>query len=305
MAILFSNEILDSVHKELQKATRSVQIITAYCKESSFDHIDSCINACVTDKRLMVRFRMDDVIKGSSDFSILEKGIKNGWSVFIRFDLHAKTYIVDNKRGLVGSANTTNSGLSLGRSGNMEMATLTDIDDNDIKKINRLFNDAIPVDQALIDRLYEQIKGVPPTSSGKKHSWDLSITSMFTPHVETLFSYEFPEEDSLTEGSYLSFIDEVYHGDKDEIRESLRWSNAYIWLLSVLKDNDGCMYFGGLTEKLHNAMISDPKPYRRDVKIMLSNLLSLIEELEMDEIRIDRPNYSQRVMLASDVQNDG
>ena len=68
-------------------------------------------------------------------------------------------------------------------------------------------------------------------------------------------------------------------------------------LLNVLKGNDGCMYFGELSQNLHNALISDPKPYRRDVKQMLANLLSLIEKLGMEEIVIDRPNYSQRVML--------
>lgn len=30
---------------------------------------------------------------------------------------------------------------------------------------------------------------------------------------------------------------------------------------------------------------------------MLANLLQLIEKLEMDEIVIDRPNYSQRIKL--------
>ena len=57
------------------------------------------------------------------------------------------------------------------------------------------------------------------------------------------------------------------------------------------------MYFGALSEKLHNALVSDPKPYRRDVKQMLTNLLSLCNQLGMEEIVIDRPNYSQRVKL--------
>ena len=110
MSLLFSNEILDSVKKELNSATSSVQIITAYCKQSSLSHLNGCINNSVVDKKLLVRFRMDDVLKGSTDFSILEYGIQAGWEVYVRFDLHAKTYIVDNKRGLVGSANATNSG---------------------------------------------------------------------------------------------------------------------------------------------------------------------------------------------------
>ena len=81
--------------------------------------------------------------------------------------------------------------------------------------------------------------------------------------------------------------------------EAFRWSNAYLWLLTVLKENEGCLYYGVLSEKLHNAMVSDPKPYRRDVKKMLSNLLLLIQELNMEEITIDRPNYSQRVRLTN------
>ena len=57
------------------------------------------------------------------------------------------------------------------------------------------------------------------------------------------------------------------------------------------------MYFGELSASLHNTVVSDPKPYRKDIKKMLANLLNLIEELEMEEIVIDRPNYSQRVSL--------
>ena len=47
----------------------------------------------------------------------------------------------------------------------------------------------------------------------------------------------------------------------------------------------------------YSVVVSDPKPYRKDVKKMLSNLLKLIEELEMEEIVIDRPNYSQRIRI--------
>ena len=55
--------------------------------------------------------------------------------------------------------------------------------------------------------------------------------------------------------------------------------------------------FGAITEELHNALVSDPKPYRKDVKQLLANLLSMVEELQMDEIMIDKPNFSQRVRL--------
>lgn len=44
MAILFSNEIIDTIVKELHKATDSVQIITAYCKEKTFASVDKGIH---------------------------------------------------------------------------------------------------------------------------------------------------------------------------------------------------------------------------------------------------------------------
>ena len=142
-----------------------------------------------------------------------------------------------------------------------------------------------------------QITAVKAVDTCSNYSWDISIKNMFKPHIETLFSYELPEECSLRKGEYFSFIDKEYTGNIEEFRESFRWSNAYLWLVSVLRENEGCIYFGALSEKLHNVMVSDPKPYRRDVKNMLSNLLSLIDQLQMEEIVVDRPNYSQRIRL--------
>lgn len=297
MAILFSNEIMNAVVNELHKATDSVQIITAYCKEKTFKYLDSEINEDVQEKKLLVRFRLDDVLKGSTDFGILNYGIEHGWKVYVRFDLHAKTYIVDNKRGLVGSANATNSGLNIGKSGNMEMAAFVDVEPEDIEKIGSLFNDAILVDDYILTNLRQQFEAIENEENTEGHSWDDSIMKLFNPHIETLFSYELPEDFELKTGEYFRFLDENYDGNKEKLKETFRWSNAYLWLLDTLRSHEGCMYFGDLSANLHNTVVSDPKPYRKDIKQMLSNLLRLIDELGMEEVVIDRPNYSQRVRL--------
>lgn len=77
-----------------------------------------------------------------------------------------------------------------------------------------------------------------------------------------------------------------------------------MWLLDTLREHDGCMYFGELSSCLHKVVVSDPKPYRRDVKQMLANLLRLVQELEMEEIKIDRPNYSQRIIMRKEENNN-
>lgn len=299
MAILFSNEIIDTIVKELHKATDSVQIITAYCKEKTLRYLDAEISTEVKEKKLLVRFRLDDVLKGSTDFEILSYGIEHGWKVYVRFDLHAKTYIVDNKRGIVGSANVTNAGLNIGKAGNMEMAAFVDIEPYDIEKIGNLFEDAILVDPCILENLKHQFDLTEKTDIKEGYSWDSTIMKLFNPHIETLFSYELPEDFELKAGEYFQFLDESFDGNKEKLKEVFRWSNAYLWLLDTLRGHDGCMYFGELSASLHNAVVSDPKPYRKDIKQMLANLLKLIEELEMEEIIIDRPNYSQRVRMVN------
>lgn len=297
MAILFSNEIMDAVVKELHRATDSVQIITAYCKEKTLKRLDYEINSEVKDKRLLVRFRLEDLLKGSTDFGILQYGLDRGWKVYVRFDLHAKTYIVDNKRGLVGSANVTNSGFNLGKSGNMEMAAFVDIEEKDIKKIENLFKDAVPVTEDLLLKMKQQFDAVNKNEESISYRWDKAIMNLFKPCVETLFSYELPDEFELKKGEYFSFLDETFDGNKVKMKEIFSSSNCYLWLIDTLKNNNGCMYFGKLSESLHIAVVSDPKPYRKDIKIMLMNLLKLIKKLEIEEIIIDRPNYSQRIRL--------
>jgi len=299
MSILISREILNTIKYELNNAKDSVQIITAYCKENAFLFLNNCIKSDVSDKKLLLRFRMDDIIKGSSDFSILEKSIAAGWKTYIRFDLHAKTYIVDHKRGIITSANATNSGLNISKIGNTEMGALIDVEENDIEKINYLFRDSIYVDDKILSILKQQIDSVPKKANGQVYKWGNNITELFKPNINTLFSHEFPDSPILNKGEYISFLEVPYNKDDDIelVKEQLRWSNAYLWLINILKENDDEIFFGELSAKLHRVLVSDPAPYRKDVKILLSNFLSIIEYLQMDNIIIDIPRYSKRIRL--------
>ncbi len=299
MAFLLSNEILNAISKELKKAKESVQIISAFCKEDTIRYLSKDISSGVKEKRILIRFRLDDLISGSTDFSVLDFCIENGWDAYIRFDLHAKTYIVDHKRGINTSANATNRGLSIGRSGNVELGTLIDVEPQDIEKIDKLFCDAIQVNETVLGKLKEQYDFArEDLLPHKAYTWSEEILGMFSPDINTLFSYELPDTSEIKNSLYLGFLDLVVQNDNiSEIKKTFRWSNSYLWLLSTLKNNDGCMYFGALTKALHDSVISDPKPYRREIKEMLVNLLAIIEQLGMDEVCIDVPNYSQRVRL--------
>ena len=297
MALLFSNEIINAIDEELRCAKESVQIISAYCKSDSIKKLADVINPVVNDKRIMIRFRMDDILKGSTDFEALKYCLNEGWKVYVRFDLHAKTYIVDNKRTIVGSANVTKSGLTGYENNNFEMATLVEIEKRDRKKIEKLFMEAISVDHTILEQFRRQLETVDLDNPEKTLQWNKEITDLFKPQVDTLFSYELPEKSEYRKNEYIQFLDLEYNKDIYDIKEKLRWSNVYLWLLNILEKKGGESYFGELSSELHNALVEDPKPYRKDVKVLLSNLLNLIEKWSMSEIVIDRPNYSQRVRI--------
>ena len=288
MAILFSNEIMDAVVKELHRATDSVQIITAYCKEKTLKRLDYEINAEVKDKRLLVRFRLEDLLKGSTDFGILQYGLDRGWKVYVRFDLHAKTYIVDNKRGLVGSANVTNSGFNLGKSGNMEMAAFVDIEEKDIKKIANLFKDAVPVTEDLLEKMKKQLEGINANKTKEENRWDDSIRSLFNPQIETLFSYELPESFELKKGEYFAFLDEEYDGNKENLKNIFRWSNSYLWLLGTLQKNKGCIR-RYVTEG--GRVIPGASTIHFD-EISRKRIFQAIDNANFSDIKLIRENYT-------------
>ena len=85
------------------------------------------------------------------------------------------TYIVDNKRCLIGSANATNAGLSIGRNGNMEMASLVEIESTDIKKIDNLFSDAILVDDGILS--YSDLESLISDYRSQNEMIDLDMTT--------------------------------------------------------------------------------------------------------------------------------
>lgn len=72
MAILFSNEIYAAICDELSSAEESVQILTAYGKTKAVAAIIDKVKPSIENKRIMLRFRLDDLVKGSTDFDVID-----------------------------------------------------------------------------------------------------------------------------------------------------------------------------------------------------------------------------------------
>lgn len=301
MSLLTTSETKNKIAEQVSLATEQLHIISAFCKKSALEFIESNIQTNLCEKKILVRFLLSDIVNGVTDFELYEYCKANGWKLYIRFDLHAKTYVFDRKRLVLGSANLTNNGLGLNYGGNYELSYFADIESGDLKKIDSLFENAI----LMTDELYEKMKLDYQASKSHKNSttalkWDSSIEQQFNPIIDALFTYDFPcaPEPDFNDVSCFEFLELNCIPTKEELKEAFRWSKAFLWFYNyVSKSPNKTSYFGAITAELHNTLINDPRPYRKEVKDLLENMLKWIQFLEIEEMMIDTPNHSQRIRM--------
>lgn len=297
MSILVSQKILDSIREELSRSTESFLLISAFCKLSLVQYFDECIVNTGVEKKLVVRFRPNDIISKASDLAIYPYCKDNGWKLYFRVDLHAKTYVFDHLRCIVGSANATSSGMSIGGSGNYEMATACELSDKDVKDLDLLLRGAVEMNDEIYNLMLSSIENCT-VSNTVIASWPEEITKMYVPDYSLLFTEDFPPCQHPAEASAedLIFLNLFPGASFTEIKNAFQRCKCFQWILSLVMNSDSQeMYFGEITVTLHEILLNDPKPYRKDVKQLLSNLLSWIDDIAIDNLRVDRPNHSQRV----------
>ena len=302
MGLLTTSEAKNKIAEQVSKATEQLHIVSAFCKIPAIEFIDNNVKPSIKEKSLMVRFLLSDVLSGVSDFSLFEYCKAHSWKMYIRFDLHAKTYIFDRKRCILSSANLTTRGMGLSFHGNYELSSFAEVDDVDLKKIDALFSNAI----LMTDELYEKMK-IDYENSRQKNiastditQWNDYIEQQFNPAIDALFTYDFPTvmTPNYNDISCFEFLELSHIPSKKELLEAFRWSKAFLWLYNFISHSSNkTSYFGTITAALHNTLINDPRPYRKEVKDLLSNTLGWIQALEMKEISIDIPNHSQRVKI--------
>lgn len=274
MNIILSNELENVILREISNCQKDVNIVTAFCKLSTLKLVDANINKNITlRKRLLVRFLPSDIISGATDKEIYDYCKDNNWEIFIDFSIHAKTYIFDRVKCILGSANLTNRGLGISSNSNKELSSYFEIADEDYNKILSLYSDS----EILDDDLYNQIISSTEDFEIIKYKNNLNINKK----IHCLMPEDFPDEG-------IDII-ELYN------------LKSYKWLISYLKSKeDKSAYFGEITSQIHDIFVKDPRPYRKDIKQYQIALFSAIKRLKPKNLIIERPNYSEKITLILD-----
>lgn len=269
-SILISGEVEEKLKIEVPSCAEDFNVISGFCKLQTLQFLDSLCTKGIK-KRLLVRFLPSDLSCGATDKEIFEYCKQHDWLLFVDYTIHAKTYVFDKIKCIIGSANATNRGIGAVENCNKEASAFFKLDDGQYQKVMTLYNDAILLDDDLYDYIVSQVSDdsvITKINQKKKHN----------EIIECLMVEDFPDENS-------------------DIVE-LHNSKAYKWLKMYLAAKpEKSAYFGELSSVIHNVFLKEPRPYRKNIKDYLANLLASIKINRDFAVVITKPNYSEKVSL--------
>ena len=247
------------------------------------------------------------MVSGASDIDVYRVCKEQGWSFGIDTSLHGKVYVIDQINIFLGSANLTQKGLSIGFVGNNEFGTKIMPNQVDLNKFNSYISEQVVwCNDQLFSAIEKEIENSRPKNDGDGAGWSSEVKSLLTSSISSLWVLDLPrcgpkallnadvsDEDVRQDLSLLGVDDENISDIL--LVNQVKQTRFYGWLVNLLKVNGECR-FGKVTSELHDALIDDPKPYRKEVKEYIVNIFSWMEFLT-DDFIVDRPNYSQVARL--------
>lgn len=313
MQIFGTDAYRTTLSEAIAHSQNSVTLVSAYLTTEGIDWILEKLPKNV-DCRVLSRWNCSDLLSGASDVEVFQKLKSRGHKLYILLDLHAKVIVVDKNKLFLGSANITNSGLRLVPGGNREIGTILSPDDEDLTLIDALFNEGILVDEDIYEAFCSEIENLKDSREKPQPSpkWSSDLLKKLRKPPQRIWVTEAlwcnSPEDLIVKTRLAdseSAHDLVLLGlntegeiNEEILRQSFLESRIWQWLKHKLQSTPNReMYYGQLSAELHNSFLDDPKPYRKDVKGLLTNLLNWSTSLSSDFVSIDRPNHSQRIRI--------
>ena len=308
--ILGTEAFRNLLGESLKKSKTRIIILSAYVKKIGVKWLKDQILDKDIDCTIVSRWQKGDLAAGSSDLECYEDCKQNNWKFMILNDLHAKVMLIDNNDLFIGSPNLTGSGMSLIPVSNKELGIKIEATESDTKTIDGLIEDAILVNDEIYNDLKQWKEELPEIKKPSIPDYPESLKNKLKENFDKIWVHNFPwaTAEQIVNKKILNIntrhdlellgLDENSL-DKQTIRKNFLNSKIYAWLINQIKKQENQeIYFGNLSSIIHNSLLDDPKPYRKDVKELQSNLYSYIENFLEDNLVIDVPyEKSERLRL--------
>lgn len=311
MSILFNNELKLKLEQKLHDVNKSVLVLSAFVKVTALEKLLGNLPKQELDITIVSRWQPQDLISGASDIHAYEFAKKNGWRFFVNPNMHYKIYLLDNELLFLGSANLTQKGLHIGVPGNDEASIQVTPTNIDIERLKQYVNGCCKVNDSLFLDINLALNELKKNSSNnsKVDCWPVKIQKRLQVTVKHLWVNDLlfcSPIKKYEQDSQLVIHDSVLLGTnnwnsddaKTELLASLRLRPVWQWIVRTVNESESkFVRFGEITSKLHDALIDDPKPYRKDVKDFLSNLYEWVRFLEPEELEIRKFNHTEALFF--------
>ena len=257
--------------------------------------------------RVISRWDRGDLLSKVSDIEVYNFCKKMGWSFEIIENLHAKFYLMDQKDLISGSLNLTAKGFGLVPISNKEFGNYFEAIDEDLININIFLEDAIKITDEIFNEYKKYleenkdfvIQQLPELPEKIKNLKEKKLTKLwvhdflFNEPENLLKNFNENTEDLIHDRSLLNI-----NSQDDLSLETIKLNfvnlDLYKWFIKQIKNKDNKSFsFGELSALIHNSLFDDPKPYRKEIKNLQANFFKFLELLKFENLKIERPNYSQ------------
>jgi hypothetical protein len=302
--LLDEQELQVEIASSLQQCRCSVVILSAFIKHNAFEWLKKQVENTDIEVVVVARWRLDDLVVKVSDLSIYEQCKDQGWIFKIDQRLHSKLFLIDSSVAYVGSSNLTGAGLGLTEKSNFELSTKIEVTDIDIDKVHKYIDSCT----TMTDDLYDQIKDFVDTIESPKkisYKWPSSIKNLLEQEIDYLWVDELlftnpnnhHTEDDIEHDLSLLGVNDL-DVDTDLLKAKFTQLRVTKWLRNqLLKEESKSLRFGAISSRLHDALLNNPKPYRKEVKDFQVNLFNWIKYLNLSEFKFSKYNYSESISL--------
>ncbi|MDA8973975.1 phospholipase D family protein [Akkermansiaceae bacterium] len=304
--------VLDNLSKVLDSSEQLVLVISPFIKS---DALGAFLDTFGTDfARVIVRWKIEDLLAGVSDLQIFELLEERGIPLYQHPKIHLKLYEFSSGCAYSGSSNITKKGLSLQEPYNEEMGVVTQLDLNSFTQIRRLCDESRRVTREMVvayQKAINESKIDPPI-----------IGELVLPPIEDkeFLVSELPATETietLLEGiaefvHHQTFCPKMMHDivtlkltQKDLNSQNLKEiiSKAFAalpFVTSIVREirSKPSSNFGAITRFVHDSAQDVPLPYRSEIKAAIARLYPWLESCFRD-ISYSVPGARSQVIESS------
>ena len=300
--ILDENQTRVALEKALADSQKKLIIFSAFIKSKAFEWLVPQVIEKHLNVKIMVRWDINDLLSGVSDLSIYERCKELNWEFRVNTALHSKLYLIDSSIGYLGSNNLTGAGLGLNTNNNIEFSTEIRPNMGDLQKIDKYLNSSTLMN----DELYEEIKQFVEDNKTTKEriKWPDLIMEKLKTNTDYLWVDNFPLSNPLQNNFSEEFHKDekifanISFDDKEALKDAFMSSHVTQWIMKHLNEQEEkVLFFGSLSALIHNSLLNDPKPYRKEIKDLIANFFAWVKYLDLKELIVEQPNHSQCLKL--------